>query len=107
MVSTHEQRNASSRLSQCKTFSYNQSVQVRREAQDSGNDDGILLGTNGLISCGTTANILVKRKGEWLTPRLTSGCLPGIMRQRGIHLKIIKEAVIEASPQNGDRKSVV
>ncbi len=102
LISKTERRNPLSQLSRCKTFSYNQSIQARLEAKKAGYDDALLLNNNGDMCCGTTANILVKRNNNWLTPPVNSGCLPGIMRQRGIDLNIIKEAVITASPQKGD-----
>ena len=80
ITSRHERRNASSRLSRCKTFAYGQSIQARREAQDQGADDALLLNTAGALCCGTAANLLVRRRGQWLTPPLSSGCLP---RHRG------------------------
>ena len=102
MISQTERRNSFSRLSYCKTFSYSQAIQARIEAKSSGFSDALLLNTNGEICCGTTSNILVKRKGNWFTPSLKSGCLPGIMRQRGIDLNIIKETFIEATPKDHD-----
>ena len=102
IISQSERRNSFSKLSLCKTFAYNQSIQARIEARKLGFDDALLLNTQGEISCGTTANILVKRENIWLTPSLNSGCLPGVMRQRGIDLNIIKETVIEDKPQDDD-----
>ena len=102
MISQTERRNSFSRLSSCKTFSYNQGIQARLEAKNAGFNDALLLNSQGEICCATTANILVKRENNWLTPPSNSGCLPGIMRQRGIDLNIIKEALIEATPQDND-----
>ncbi len=102
LISLTERRNPFSRVSKCKTFSYNQSIQARLEAKKAGYHDALLLNSAGDMCCGTTANIVVKRNNHWLTPHVNSGCLPGVMRQRGIDLKIIKEAVIKASPQSGD-----
>ena len=102
IISQTERRNSFSRLSYCKTFSYNQGIQARIEAKNAGFNDAILLNSQGEICCATTANILVKRENNWLTPPSNSGCLPGIMRQRGIELNIIKEALIEATPQDND-----
>ena len=100
IISQTERRNSFSRLSFCKTFSYNQGIQARIEAKNAGFNDAILLNSQGEICCATTANILVKRENNWLTPPSNSGCLPGIMRQRGIDLNIIKEALIEATPKD-------
>jgi len=101
-ISQNERRNSFSQLSSCKTFSYNQSIQARLEAKNSGFDDALLLNIEGNICCGTTANIIIKRDNNWLTPLLNSGCLPGIMRQRGIDLNIIKETFIENTPRDDD-----
>ena len=102
IISQTERRNSFSRLSYCKTFSYNQGIQARLEAKNEGFNDALLLNSQGEICCATTANILVKRKNHWLTPPLSSGCLPGIMRQRGIDLNIIKETLIESVPEDHD-----
>lgn len=102
LISETERRNPFSRLSRCKTFAYNQSIQARLEAKKAGYNDALLLNSDGNMCCSTTANILVKRNNHWLTPPVNSGCLPGIMRQRGVDLNIIKESVIKASPQNED-----
>ena len=102
IISQTERRNSFSRLSSCKTFSYNQGIQARIEAKNLGFNDALLLNSQGEICCATTANIIVKRENNWLTPPSNSGCLPGIMRQRGIELNIIKEALIEATPQDND-----
>ena len=102
IISQTERRNSFSRLSSCKTLSYNQSIQARIEAKNSGFDDALLLNMQGEICCGTTANILVKRKNNWFTPSLKSGCLPGIMRQRGIDLNIIRESIVKPLPQEED-----
>ena len=102
MISQTEKRNSFSRLSYCKTFSYSQGIQARIEAKKAGFKDALLLNSYGEICCSTTANILVKRNNNWLTPKSSSGCLPGIMRQRGIDLNIIKETQLEATPKDSD-----
>ena len=79
-ISCHEYRQASSLMSRCKTFSYGQSIQVRREAEQRGAEDGLMLSTNGTLCCGSSANLVVQRHGEWLTPPVSDGCLPGVMR---------------------------
>ena len=101
-VSRFEQRNAVSLLSRCKTFGYGQNIQARREAKQAGFDDAILRSTTGEVSCGSCANILVYRQKSWLTPRLASGCLPGIMRQRALDCGLVQEAVLNVIPEPGD-----
>ena len=101
-ISSHEKRNANSLVSQHKTFSYIQAIQARHEAQIHGFDEALLLSTNNEMSCGATSNLLVKRKNIWLTPRLESGCLAGVMRQRGIDTGLFYEAEIRPEPRSGD-----
>jgi 4-amino-4-deoxychorismate lyase len=103
MVSRQETRNASSLLSRCKTFAYGQAVQARREAQQAGAEEALLRSSSGGLCCGTTANLLVQRQGRWLTPPLSSGCLPGVMRGRLLELGLVEEAPLEASPAAGER----
>ena len=50
MISRHERRNATSRLSRVKTFAYGQAIQARREAIEQGADDALLLSTTGDLS---------------------------------------------------------
>jgi len=85
-ISRQERRNAASRLSRCKSFAYTAQVQARREAQAAGADDALLLSSHGDLSCGSAANLLVRRQGRWTTPPLASGCLPGVMRGRALRL---------------------
>ncbi len=103
MISRYEKRNSYSQHSQCKTFAYGQSIQARYEAHLSGYDEALLLSTNGELCCGTTANLVIQRHAEWITPRLASGCLPGIMRQQGLKCGLFKEAIINNVPFEGDK----
>jgi len=101
-ISRHERRNANSRLSHCKTFAYGQAIQARREAIEHGAEEGLLLSTTGELCCATTANLLVWRQGQWLTPPLSSGCLPGVMRAELLQRGLAREATIHAKPEPGD-----
>ena len=91
-ISRHERRNGDSRLSRCKTFAYGQSIQARREAREAGADEAVLLSTGGDLCCGAVANLLVQRQGQWLTPPVSSGCLPGVMRGRALQRGLAQEA---------------
>lgn len=101
-ISCHERRNAASRLSHCKTFAYGQAIQARLEARSQGAEEALLLSSSGELCCGSTANLLVQRDGQWLTPPLSSGCLPGVMRGRAIREGIAREQTLKATPQPGD-----
>ncbi|MDA7634241.1 aminotransferase class IV [bacterium] len=102
-ISCHEYRLASSLMSRCKTFSYGQAIQVRREAQQKGADDGLMLSTNGTLCCGSSANLVVQRHGQWLTPPLSDGCLPGVMRGQALKHGLIQEQSLSAKPHPGDQ----
>ena len=93
-ISQTEKRNQYSLISQCKTFSYNQSIQALIEANKKLFDDCLMLNTADELCCGSTFNIFIKRNNTWITPRKESGCLQGIMLKKAIELKIIKEEFI-------------
>ena len=101
-ISQTEKRNQFSLISQCKTFSYNQSIQVLIEANKKSFDDCLMLNTADELCCGSTFNILIKRNNRWITPRKESGCLQGIMVKKAIKLKIIKEELILPKFYNDD-----
>ena len=107
IISSHERRNADSRLSRCKTFAYGQAVLARQEALAAGMDDALLLDTNGELCCSTSANLLVCRHGAWLTPPLSSGCLPGVMRARALATGLCREAWIGASLKPTDQALLI
>ena len=102
-ISCHEYRHASSLMSRCKTFAYGQAIQVRREAQQRGAEDGLMLSTNGTLCCGSSANLVVQRHGQWLTPPLSDGCLPGVMRGQALNQGLMQEQSLSAEPQPGDQ----
>ena len=101
-ISQTEKRNEFSLLSKCKTFSYNQAIQVLSEARQKSYDDSILLNTSGELCCGSTFNLLIKRNQQWITPRKESGCLDGIMVNKALKSKIAREELIFPKFQHDD-----
>jgi len=101
-ISQKEKRNEFSLINKCKTFSYNQAIQVLLEANQKSFDDSILLNTSGELCCGSTFNLLIKRNTHWITPRKESGCLEGIMVEKALKLKIAKEELIFPEFQEDD-----
>ena len=93
-ISEEERRNEYSLLSSCKSFNYMQSIQSLLEANKNNFDDSLLLNTKDELCCGSTFNILLKRNDKWLTPRKESGCMPGIMINKLLDLKMIEEAYL-------------
>ncbi len=51
-------------------------------AVERGFDEAILLNERGEVSEGTRTNVWIRRRGQWLTPPLSSGCLGGVYRAR-------------------------
>jgi branched-subunit amino acid aminotransferase/4-amino-4-deoxychorismate lyase len=94
IVSRLERRNPDSLVGRCKTFAYAGAIQALREARAAGADDALLLGGGGDLCCGTSANLLVRLKGEWITPPAASGCLQGVMRGRGLALGLVREGCL-------------
>ncbi|MBT7418267.1 MAG: branched-chain amino acid transaminase [Gemmatimonadetes bacterium] len=65
---------------------YLNSQLVRIEANMNGYDEGIVLGTDGLVSEGSGENIFAIKNGSIVTPESHYGILPGIPRHTAITL---------------------
>ena len=65
---------------------YLNSQLVRIEANMNGYDEGIVLGTDGLVSEGSGENIFAIKNGSIVTPESHFGILPGITRHTAITL---------------------
>ena len=73
-------RNEVSPLSRIKSLNYLDSIVARQDAASKNADDAILLNTEGNVAEATAANLFVKLNGQWLTPPVHDGALPGIAR---------------------------
>ena len=107
IISRRERRNALSQLSRCKTLAYGQAIQARREAEQAGAQEALLLNTHGELCCGSIANLLVLREGAWLTPTTRSGCLPGVMRGRAVALGMAREAPLGSALRADDQALLI
>jgi branched-chain amino acid aminotransferase len=65
---------------QLKTFPYNHRLEILEQARSAGFDEAIVINTRGNVSEGAVSNLLVKISGQWFTPPLSDGVLPGVMR---------------------------
>ncbi|MCE9545402.1 MAG: aminotransferase class IV, partial [Planctomycetia bacterium] len=63
-----------------KCGNYLPSIMARRELDVVGMIEGVQLGVNGTVVCGTVSNLFIVRDGELRTPDVASGCLPGVTR---------------------------
>jgi branched-chain amino acid aminotransferase len=74
-------RDSMSLLSGVKSTNYLLSVLAKREAENAGMDEALLLNERGFVTEGSISNIFFVAQGELCTPPLESGILPGITRE--------------------------
>ncbi len=60
-------------------------------------DDVIMLNTRGELTEVTRATLALKLDGEWWTPPLESGCLPGVERARLLEAGRLRERVLHVA----------
>ena len=72
-----------------------------------GIDEFIYLNERNEVCEGTITNIFVKKAGQWLTPPLSSGCLPGVLRRKKIEDGSCKVKIITFSDLHNAEKIIV
>lgn len=80
IVATVTRRNEHSPLARIKSLNYLDSVLARQEAEAAGAEEAILLNTAGRIAEASAGNLFVCLSGQWVTPPIEDGALPGIAR---------------------------
>ena len=76
-------RNESSPLVYVKSLNYLENILGRRETTAKGWNEGLFLNTKGFLVEGTVSNVfLVTKDRELVTPDISSGLLPGVMRAK-------------------------
>jgi branched-chain amino acid aminotransferase len=91
IIAQDTRRNEFSPLAQIKTLNYLDNIIARQEATAQNADDALLLNTAGRIAESTVANIFVLVNGGLVTPPVTEGALPGVMRAETIRLARAEE----------------
>jgi branched-chain amino acid aminotransferase len=94
IIARGTRRNEASPLSRIKSLNYLDGVLARREAAAAGADDALLLNTRGDLAEATAANVFLRIGGEWVTPRVADGALPGIARGVLLEAGEAREAMI-------------
>jgi branched-chain amino acid aminotransferase len=94
LVTSSVRRNMHSPASGMKTLSYTDNVLAAREAAAAGADDALMLNSVGRIACSAIANVFLEMDGKLVTPPLSEGILPGIMR--GAVLRVARHLGIPA-----------
>jgi branched-chain amino acid aminotransferase len=80
IVATCTRRNELSPTTRFKTLNMLDSILARREAEQRGADDALLLNGAGRLAEATAANLFLVIDGEVVTPPAADGALPGVMR---------------------------
>jgi branched-chain amino acid aminotransferase len=73
-------RNERSAVAGLKTINYGENVVAMRLAREAGADEALFGNTRDELCEGTWSNVFLYRDGAFLTPPLSSGCLPGVTR---------------------------
>ncbi len=94
VIATTTRRNEHSPLSRVKSLNYLDSILARREAVARGADEAVLLNTRGAAAETSIANLIVLRDGRLLTPPVSDGALPGIMREVLVERAGLAEATL-------------
>ena len=94
-------RNERSPLSRIKSLNYLDGILARQEALGRGADEAILLNTRGELTEAAIANLFLQMDGEWLTPPVRDGVLPGVMRGQLLARGFAREATL--TPAAGER----
>ena len=63
-----------------KRYPYTHNLRILAEAKSAGFDDYVLVNRDGFITETAIANLVFQLNGEWITPPLSDGVLPGVMR---------------------------
>ncbi len=82
LITASLRRDETSPLSALKTLNYLPNVLARIEAEEQGADDALLLNRQGFVAETSAANLFVCLGGQWYTPPVEDGALPGTRRAR-------------------------
>ncbi|CAB4898034.1 unannotated protein [freshwater metagenome] len=77
-----------------KSLPYTAHLSLLATARDRGCEEVIRIDSEGRVSEGAVSNVVFRINGQWMTPSLTSGCLPGIVREVCIAELGVLEAVL-------------
>ncbi|CAB4648391.1 unannotated protein [freshwater metagenome] len=63
-----------------KSYPYTSNLQLLENAVKSGFDELIVIGGDGRVAEGATSNYAFRVDGQWVTPPMSAGLLPGVIR---------------------------
>lgn len=82
ITATITRRNEQSPLARLKSLNYGDGLLARQQAAQRGADDAVMLNTQGKIAETSIASLFLYLEGQWWTPPVADGALPGIRRQQ-------------------------
>ncbi len=83
-----------------KRYPYGHRLQILDEMKARGLDEAVVLNADGYICEGAVSNLLLLIDGQWITPELSDGVFPGIMRELVIEELDIKIGSVHVSNIN-------
>lgn len=92
VIARSTRRNEHSPLSRIKSLNYGDNILARREALARGATDALMLNGQGHVVCATVGNLFVRIGGQWITPPVSDGILPGIAREKILSRMDVKQA---------------
>ena len=63
-----------------KSYPYTHRLEILDAVKGRGYDEAIVINSDGKVSEGAVTNLLLKIAGQWVTPPISDGVLPGIVR---------------------------
>lgn len=97
IIATSTRRNDRSPLTRIKSTNYLDAVIAAREAAHAGAGEAIMLNTLDLVAEATAANVFCRIGDELVTPPVSDGALPGIMRACVMETETVTERSISAA----------
>lgn len=92
VIARSTRRNEYSPLSRIKSLNYGDNILARREALSRGAADALMLNGQGHVVCATVGNLFARIGGQWITPPVADGILPGIAREKILSHIDVKQA---------------
>ena len=90
-----------------KRYPYTKNLEILMQAKSDGLDDVVVINRDGFITETAIANLVFEIDGDWITPPLSDGVLPGVMRALLIERNEVVVRRIRASQLNEIRSGFV
>lgn len=73
-------RNPTAPTARHKTLSYTDNIMALREVAAAGHEEALLLSSDGKVACASAANVFARFGNRLVTPPVSDGAMPGIIR---------------------------